>query len=190
MRGFICFSCLFLAVMLGCSQESTNRFMHWFFEIPDEPTSQATANEPSPTNRVNDRSATDTTPVFASRHPPYVAQQCTRCHDASTRMAVREDFADVCTTCHAMYYTEKVGHAPAAEGDCRVCHEMHRSRQPALLKTTVLETCAECHDYPEDLSPEAHGGDDAENCIKCHDPHFGSDMFLRESYHRSIKKGE
>lgn len=187
MRGCACVLSLILAVALGCSQDAKSRFMNWFFEIPDEPdqTSISTVTDETPTKAQLAGSV-----VFASRHPPYVAQECASCHDASTRMAVRKDFAAACAECHARYYSKEVGHGPAVDGECRVCHDMHRSQHKALLKMSVLDSCVECHDYPEDLSPEAHSGDNVENCIACHDPHFGEGFFLRDAYLKSIEKGE
>ncbi|MCH7883719.1 MAG: hypothetical protein IIC01_00590 [Planctomycetes bacterium] len=94
-------------------------------------------------------------------------------------MQVRTDLLDQCGQCHARYFGEEVGHAPVAAGQCAICHQPHRSDQPALLRMSILETCVECHDEPEDLSPAAHSGKSAENCTSCHDAHFGTGLLLK-----------
>jgi predicted CXXCH cytochrome family protein len=157
-----------------------NRFMNWFFEIPEETSpAKVVSADGSSSAKAENEPAELPASVYKSVHPPYAQRQCTSCHAASARMNPSLQLPKACSTCHPRFFTSEVGHAPAADGDCTMCHEMHRSRELHLLKMPVLDTCVECHDEPEDLSEEAHSGPDAEQCTKCHDPHFGTGFFLK-----------
>ena len=94
-------------------------------------------------------------------------------------MRVREDALDSCRGCHQKYFSDSVGHVPVAQGQCVECHDMHRSRERALLRKPVLETCVECHDAPDSLSPDAHRDAEVQRCTKCHDAHFGAEKLLK-----------
>lgn len=183
MRRLAGFIFLLSVVSWGCSSATRERLKAFFFEIPPE---HSAGESPPTVDSSGLARGTYQPPVFelppsrfASLHPPYVTRNCRACHDATLRMKVREDIADTCMTCHSRYFTDAVGHAPVAAGECAECHELHRSVHPNLLKIPVLETCVECHDEPEDLSEDAHAVAGVENCTQCHDPHFGTGMLLK-----------
>ena len=94
-------------------------------------------------------------------------------------MQPRDNLTDACSVCHPRYFSPEVGHAPATDGECIECHEMHRSEHPALLKMPLYDMCIECHEEAEDLSQPAHQGEQAQRCTVCHDPHFGEGMLLK-----------
>ena len=183
MRRLAGFIFLLSIVSWGCSSTTRERLKAFFFEIPPE---NSSGESPSAVDSAGLARDTYQPPAlelppsrFASLHPPYVTRDCRACHDASSRMDVREDLADACSTCHARYFTDAVGHAPVAAGECAECHDLHRSVHLNLLKMSVLDTCVECHDEPEDLSEDAHAVAGVEQCTKCHDPHFGTDLLLK-----------
>lgn len=154
--------------------------MHFFFEIPE---SSGASESTSMVVGVRSEVPKLVLPPskFASHHPPYVRRECKNCHDADSRMQVRDDFLDQCRGCHERYFSDEVGHSPVAEGECITCHNPHRSVERSLLNMPVFDTCVDCHDEPEDLSESAHAGDNVENCIACHDPHFGIAPFLKST---------
>lgn len=169
------------AVMLGCSVAARQKLKHFFFEVPPEQSATQGAANRGPTTAPALPTLQLPPPRYLAVHRPFAQQQCAECHDSAgrTEKRVRLDFLTACQDCHGRYFGDEVGHSPVADGQCIVCHEMHRSLQPRLLKQPVFDTCVDCHDEPEDLSEEAHGGDNVENCIRCHDPHFGTGSLLK-----------
>ena len=180
--GLLAAVCVVLfSVPVGCAQATRDRLMQWFFEIPADsketprPSPGQVAEVEAPAPHAESALA----PRFASVHPPFVQRRCDECHNAGERMQVREDALDSCRKCHEKYFSGQVGHVPVAQGQCVECHEMHRSREEALLRKPVFETCVECHEEPASLSPHAHGDADVRRCTKCHDAHFGVEKLLK-----------
>jgi len=170
-----------LVITARCSPASREKLVHFFFEVPDE-----SATEPGEAESQE----SDTEPLpempkppvrFASVHEPYRTRQCQTCHDADSRMQVREDVMTACETCHPRYFSDAVVHYPAQEQECDLCHVPHHSQQPNLMLTSVYESCSECHEI-DDLEEEPHAVDFVKNCTACHDPHFGEDVLLKPGW--------
>lgn len=182
MRRLACIAILFVVAFVGCSESARYRLKHWFFDIPeDQPAASQAGESPEPTPPPAPAELVRAESRYRSLHPPYVNRECRSCHDATQRMQPRVDFLDRCRDCHDRYFGEGVGHFPVSDGQCIMCHDMHRSTHAGLLKMPTLEMCVECHDEPEDLSEEAHNeGEGVDDCTRCHDPHFGESPLLKK----------
>ena len=179
MRRVVFVVSLVLAITLGCSSTAREQLKHWFFEVPEQPAAEATADEPAGAPDEAPRLVLAET-KYKSVHMPYQDRQCQRCHDEQQQMHVREDMADVCLSCHRQYFDEDdVEHTPVTDGECLSCHNLHRSEHPSLLTQPVVEGCGECHEVPDDLCEEAHGAEGVQDCTKCHNPHFGEAPYLK-----------
>ena len=135
----------------------------------------------------------------ASSHPlRFGNMSCSDCHDphnGDNDFLLRQaSVNETCYTCHA----EKQGpylweHAPASE-DCSLCHQVHGSNHPELLKKRPPLLCQQCH------SPAGHPGtaytsdlveDDFSNrfllgraCLNCHSQVHGSNHPSGSTLHR------
>lgn len=176
-------------VVWGCSVTARDRLAHFFFEIP-EPIAEGDVAAKTASSEDRPPALQLPPPRFVSVHEPFRERTCTACHDAGNRMQPHDDIAAACKTCHAEYFSERVGHFPVSAGQCTQCHDPHRSTRRALLMQDVHDTCVECHEEPEDLSEEAHGGDDVDNCVRCHDAHFGESPLLKPGVKGASEQGE
>jgi len=126
-------------------------------------------------------------PLKRYAHVPFVAGQCTVCHQphqadnvALLRGGDGKGGPEHCFSCHkdkqeALAKDSHV-HAPAKE-NCTTCHGPHATEYPYQLKKPLNETCldAKCHaKVREELAKASvvHGAvATAEGCANCHDPH-------------------
>ena len=153
MRRIVCIAILCVVAIVGCSDIARHRLKHWFFDIPgDQPVASQSGESPEPTPPPAPAELVRAESRYRSLHPPYVNRECRSCHDATQRMQPRVDFLDRCRDCHDRYFGEGVGHFPVSDGQCIMCHDMHRSTHAGLLKMPTLEMCVECHDEPEEMS--------------------------------------
>lgn len=170
-----------VAIVLGCTPDARDRAKRFFFEVPEEsPASTATADASANSSTLPELHLPPS--AFVSVHQPYADQQCDACHSTEKRMKVEDQPSTTCGECHEDFFDKAlVKHDPVAGGDCMQCHVPHRSRFPALLIRSVLDTCVECHDA-EDLSKPAHAGEAVGNCAACHDAHFGAEHLLKKDF--------
>jgi len=151
----------------------------FFFEVPEEGKTVEASGAPVELPAYEQPTLALPASRFASNHPPFVPRECASCHAVEQHMSVREDLLDRCGGCHPRFFSDEVGHSPVADGECLLCHQLHRSTEASLLTMPVTELCVDCHDEPEDLSEPAHSQEGVERCITCHDVHFGTSPLLK-----------
>lgn len=111
-----------------------------------------------------------------SIHPDFAKKNCLACHSKNSKegkVGLIKSGNELCFTCHPGIKTDlgkKFPHNVVKDGECTMCHEVHRANYKSLLNDTG-NNCTTCHD-PKDLT-KAHFGIVArkESCTKCHNPH-------------------
>ncbi len=192
------------AASVGCgSPQARYRALSFFFDGVPDPAAPSKLKR-GPTTLLAAAAAT-ASPGGGSIHFPFANRLCERCHGAGAGGVVGRGFTNVgalnlasaaspwnrCRDCHAPGFpgmSEQAIiasadgwwlHAPVADGDCRRCHEGHRSDFRRLLRGPRIEAvCVTCH---EPLR-ERQGAMAAIDCATCHDPHrarTAADRFLR-----------
>lgn len=187
--GVLLLGCMFLGV--GCSTpEERYQVLSFFFDgvpVPESMREQLANTEQAKggttgQTQVTDEAAQEVTWVY---HAPYAdGVSCQACHDLQQGMEMRSgNEAELCRDCHSSHFTYEAGdwmHGPAALGECRMCHEPHKSEHPDLLTSAQPEICLNCHDGEALLDRPHHvtakAGQD--RCGKCHDPHLAGNRKL------------
>jgi predicted CXXCH cytochrome family protein len=108
-------------------------------------------------------------------HNPISAESCDECHEPAPgakphAFKLKAAGADLCTECHDAF-EGKHKHAPAADGDCMLCHDPHASAHAGLLRNTQQAVCGDCHDDVAAGRKYLHGPFAAGACTGCHDAH-------------------
>ncbi len=150
-------------------------------------------------------------PVFV--HGPRASGRCALCHDTSSsavfkgrrnesrskqssfsggipgRLAMPLD--KLCVSCHEGKSLEQAKgaglslHAPAASGECTLCHDPHQARGRYMMRVTGRELCLQCHEEEDLRSVKVHRGKG--ECLKCHNAHLGKNrMMLVKDYEETF----
>jgi predicted CXXCH cytochrome family protein len=108
--------------------------------------------------------------------------------------AIKVDEPDykLCSICHEdvikAWEAKKYQHAPAAAGDCTVCHSSHASDEKYFLLKKTNELCIGCHgeqssgkhviasfifgsSHPVDGKINPLKPENSFSCVSCHSPH-------------------
>lgn len=128
-------------------------------------------------------------PVYKKVYGHYgLSEGCLDCHEVTERgrFVLGSEVGEICTWCHGDMITgtrsvdlESV-HQPIRDGRCQLCHEVHLSETPALLKDKTPD-CRECHEGTyERLDSEryVHGPLNLGNCRLCHTIHSSTNPAL------------
>jgi predicted CXXCH cytochrome family protein len=164
-----------IAVAGGCSPESKQKLLTFFFEgVPAE------GSDNKHGNKQTDGPGKKEFNLSGSVHKPYNDQQCKSCHppDDMAGLIRKPGF---CNECHrpngampvrasAIVTPEKAWmHEPVGKGLCSQCHVGHQSSFPfLLLDDPAGNICIKCHDK---LKEKFRG--QSMDCTACHNPHFG-----------------
>ncbi len=175
--------------IVSCDETRRYETMRFFFDGVEPPESQQLAD-----GFVNPNS-----PVLARGpegptwyvHEP--TRDCTNCHDTKRQSRAGGKaylVAPVPTLCHDCHDDPTVSmpnvHGPVAVGQCRQCHNPHKTQVKYLLeKGGVPQLCYSCHDSDSILSIPAHFVARPSACTDCHDPHASTERpLLKEGIHR------
>lgn len=180
-----------LMVGLGCqTPEDRYRVLSFFFDgvpvppgmLGDMPELAEGGPEAQRRAQANGAAPGAARPAFFY-HEPYVDRSCFGCHDRDAGFKVPERGGDVCRSCHASHFEYEPGdwgHGPAALGECRLCHQPHKSEHRALLTAEHTSLCLSCHDASGLIDTPHHATAKAgvEQCGSCHDPHLAGNRKL------------
>jgi len=112
-------------------------------------------------------------------------QNCTECHgDRRRRSFSRQvqlvaEVPQLCYRCHDQVVAgEGWVHGPVATGDCLLCHEPHKTKNPFLLTKLAPSLCYECHEPEVVHLVERHAEESYAECTECHEGHAGATKTL------------
>ena len=86
-----------------------------------------------------------------SVHRPVASEKCLECHTPhlSGKAGLPVEKPPLCKDCHGETFErlekERYVHGPLNLGDCRLCHTIHSSEEPALLTMAPTVLCTQCH---------------------------------------------
>ena len=128
-------------------------------------------------------------------HGPYGAGECVRCHSADVPeqfVTPRNQLCIRCHTTHSRAAAQGAGlrlHAPAANGECTVCHHPHQAaRQYMLRGRQTADLCGQCHDGALLARSAPHRKAQEADCMSCHNAHKGvAAALLRSDYDESVE---
>jgi predicted CXXCH cytochrome family protein len=168
-----------LVVLAACAGTSRQEVLTFFFDgVPPPGGFPATSAGKGSGQNAIEPNGLAAAPQRFFPHTPYRENKCNGCHDATGGQLVRPIQDGLCLTCHARLVEEKkFVHAPAAVGDCALCHHYHGSPYPNLLLVDPVKTCLNCHDR-SDLSAGEHHAQPDRACNECHDPHGENNRFF------------
>ena len=181
---------LLVAVPFACSKSAKHSVLSFFFDgvPPPESDEDKLLGEDSDPNGDGTGTASKK-PKIISSHPPHTDRKCNECHDMGGSFQILSS-DDSCRSCHEDHFFYKDSdwvHAPAATGDCSLCHKGHESQYRALLTDSQTDLCLGCHN-PDILMQPYHEAAKVQECSTCHDPHFSGNRLLladSETYRRS-----
>ena len=173
---------LLIAILSACSPKSQYQVLSFFFDgVPDSTANQSNLNQDS----LRYQHISDSLNALAAKekvipgHPPYLNQECARCHERTTTNRFVMDQPGLCYTCHQSYNKNfKFLHGPVASGYCTACHSPHLSELPHLLKRKDSEICLLCHETPQTPPQGNHPAFSSSSCLSCHNPHGGNDRYF------------
>jgi predicted CXXCH cytochrome family protein len=114
-------------------------------------------------------------------HAPYRDRECFGCHDREGDFQPPDKAGELCQRCHTEYFTAAKDdwiHGPTLLGECRRCHEPHKSEHDSLLTSKQPELCVDCHDPQYVEQDPYHAAVDHQQCSRCHDPHATGNRLL------------
>lgn len=169
--------------MSACSAASHHELLRFFFDGVPDPDAVAAAAEAAPTPAP----ALGPMPIAVQEHltvhRPYADGRCDKCHASRAGKPAElssifqgvpmllEPVEKLCFKCHTIE-PKRYLHAPAASGQCILCHEPHRTpNKRMLLAKTTRELCSRCHSGPTFQTERDHSRYGERECIECHDPH-------------------
>ena len=173
------------ALLIGCnSVEQRYRVLSFFFDGVPVPASLAKdmlALTPEGTPAVPGRAEAEK-PVVYYYHAPYANRSCFGCHDRQKGYDASMPGAELCAKCHETYFGLERNdwvHGPAFLGECRLCHQPHKSEHLGLLTAQEPNLCFACHTESFFSEDELHAQMPEDvKCSTCHDPHAAGNRLL------------
>ena len=197
----------------GCSRQTKHKVLTFFFTgvPPLEEEKKAETKE----GKAGEIPTTEKKVVSKPKpflHTPYRLKMCDQCHQTSasfgrfrskgSAVIVRAGLGspgmlvvplkELCVKCHKYMSASsafKEGlwlHAPAAQGNCTICHGPHQGDPPNLLLEKPDKICTQCHSEGFMLDSADHRK--STECFSCHNPHLGKDRMLLGKNYKEVKQ--
>ena len=186
--GLLCF--VLVVGHLGCSNEAKRyETLAFFFDgvpVPESlrdryPEEEPTTKPASPWDPESAPKPDEVEQIQYVFHQPYTSRKCFGCHDQERGYEVIAAGPELCGKCHSVYLKRTPGdwlHGPVIIGECRMCHEPHKSEYEGLLTSSQPQLCFRCHDPSFIARDPFHRELDDQTCSNCHDPHAAGNRKL------------
>lgn len=170
------------ALCLECHKASSDSFKKQHLNYPVEQGRCTVCHDPHGSNAGA---------ILADNvHEPIKNGMCNQCHnapDSPDPFAVTKEGFELCQGCHYEMVNDTFGknrlHWPVADKvGCVNCHTPHASKEPALLKASMISVCGDCHADTlarQERSQTKHQPISSGECVVCHSPHASDNLFLQ-----------
>ena len=182
-----------IASISGCSRQTKHEVLTFFFTgvPPLEEEKKAETKE----GKAGEIPTTEKKVVSKAKlfsHTPYRLRMCDQCHRTSAYFGrfrkkgpprtvstgrgsaglLVVPLKELCVKCHKYMSTSSVFkeglwlHAPAAQGNCTICHGPHQTEYPNVLLVKLDKMCTQCHS--EGFMMDSADHRKSTECLSCH----------------------
>jgi predicted CXXCH cytochrome family protein len=201
-----------IASASGCSRQARHNVLTFFFTgVPplEEEKKAVEEEEKAAEEPKGEKKVISKVKLFS--HTPFRLRLCDQCHQTSAFFGrfrkgpprivtagrglpgmLVVPLKELCVKCHnymsaADVYKKGLWlHAPAAQGNCTICHGPHESAYPNLLLERLDKICTQCHSEGFMMKTADHKK--STECLSCHNAHLGKNRMLLKKDYKEVKQ--